>query len=488
MQNNISTKEQSFQEEISELSSLLPGIKKNFGVSPRTLRKEIVLLRLANFAKDFLNEQNRDLLYELVNNARDIKKIKFLNDQLEKHNELSGQAEKAIINILEDAAEYEKNLKEERDRARAVSASIGEGVLVVDKNYQIILINRKAEELLGISQKEALGKEILEMFDVLQGDKAVPLKERPVVKTLEKGDVVSIEIEDNFYYQVFVSGRKFPIRLTVSPLKGNGITGAVMVFADVSREKSLEEARAGFISTASHQLRTPLTAIRWYSEILQGDEAGVFSAEQKSFLEQIHNSALRLNDIINFLLNMARLEGGQIKVHSSRANIFHLTENLVKELNPLLREKKLHLDIEIDPKEAGMFEIVVDDALLSQVIGNLLSNAIRYTNENGSIKIKIGRAEKEFIYSIKDDGIGIPKNQKGRVFEKFFRAANAVSKIPDGNGLGLSLVKRLVETLGGKVWFSSEENKGAIFYFTIPIVSEEPIEMPVDSGQYKKTQ
>lgn len=460
----------SFQEGMPGSPFFLSEVKNGLNYSVEYLKKEAVLLYFKNFVQSFLNAQSRILIYELLNNTRDIRKIKLLDEQIKKRNENLITAEKAITNILEDITDYEKVIKEERDRFRAISSSIGDGLLVLNNHYRIVFINKKAEELLGFPHGLAIGKSVFNVFNVFKGNEKLSREERPLAQAFNKKETVAAEIEDNFYCQVPFSGRKFPVRLIVSPLKGGDISGAVMIFSDLSREKYLEEARMGFISTASHQLRTPLTAIRWYAEILRSDKAGAFSAEQKEFLEQIHSGALRLNEIVNVLLDLARAEGGQVKLHPVKLNIFNFTEELVKGLAPLIKEKNIDVGIEIKPQDLMLMEIFVDKAFLNQIIDNLLSNAVRYTNDSGKIEILIERLGQEIIYSIRDNGIGIPKNQKERVFEKFFRANNAVAKIPDGNGLGLALVKKIVEILGGKIWFESEESQGTTFYFTIPVV------------------
>ncbi len=368
-------------------------------------------------------------------------------------------AEEAMLNLLEDSKELEGRLS-------AIISSMGEGLIVVDINLKIVLINSMAEKLLEISSEKAVGKKINEIISLLKGEEKVLTEELPVVKTLKTGEAVSIDLEDNYYYQL-PSGRKFPVILSDAPLKGDNITGAVVIFKDVTNEKALDESKTSFISTASHQLRTPLTAIRWYTEMLNAGDAGPLSDDQKKFLSEIYGGVLRLGDTLNLLLTLARIEGGRIKIKAEKINISQFTDNLIKELEPSIKKKNISVEIKSNCKEIP--DINLEPALLSQVITNLLSNAIRYTNEDGHIEIGISCNGKEMIYYIKDNGIGIPEDQKNKIFEKFFRAENAMIKVPDGNGLGLVLVKSLVELWKGKVWFESELGKGTAFYFTIPI-------------------
>lgn len=420
---------------------------------------------IGNLTRDF-NKMRQALKFSIDNLEKEQEITLKKSLELERQNKLLSETEKAVMNLLEDGQISENYLKKERERLATIIFSMGEGLIVVDNNMKIILINSMAEKLLEISSGEAVGKKISEIVSLLKGEEKILTEELPVFKTLKTGESISVDLADNYYYQL-PSGKKFPIILNDAPLRGNGIIGAVVVFKDATDEKALDESRSSFISTASHQLRTPLTAIRWYTEMLNAGDAGPLSDNQKKFSNEIYGGVLRLGDTLNLLLTLARVEGRRMKIKNEKINIFQFTDNLIKNLGPSIKNKNLSVEIKSNRKEIS--DIDLDQTLLSQVITNLLSNAIRYTNEGGHIEIGISCNDKEMIYYIKDDGMGIPEDQKNRVFEKFFRAENAMTKIPDGNGLGLVLVKSLVEIWKGKVWFESELGKGTTFYFTIPI-------------------
>lgn len=242
------------------------------------------------------------------------------------------------------------------------------------------------------------------------------------------------------------------------------------------KQNNSSDAQNNFISIASHQLKTPITSMRWYAETLQSKNTGPLNEEQKNLVEKIHENAIKLEDIIDLSLSLAKIESGKIEKKISKINPVVFTNNIIKELEPQLKQKNISAVI-IPLKEP--LEINYDALMLQQIITNILSNGICYANNNGKIEIKMEKKKNELVYSIKDDGIGIPANQQNKIFNKFFRTDNASAVAPNGSGLGLSLAKTLVEINNGKIWFDSpaswidkndkEEKKGTIFYFTLPL-------------------
>ncbi len=397
--------------------------------------------------------------------------LEALKNNLEKTEE----TKMALFNIVEDVKQSEINLKEERDRSQAIISSMGEGLLVADIKNNIVLMNKKAENILETPIKEAIGKNLLNFITFIKKDKEVPPEEQPINKMFQTGKLTAIDLEDDFYLKI-PSGKIFPVEMIVSPLRGDGITASVIVFRDVSKEKALDEAKNSFISVASHQLRTPLTSIRWYTEILGSEDAGPLNENQKSFVSRVYNSALKLNEVINLLLSMAKIESGKPARKIIKIDLTAFTNDIIEELEPQFKQKNININL-IPPKET--VEVNYDASMLRQIITNFLSNTIRYANQDGHVEIKMEKKDKELVYSVKDDGIGVPANQQDKIFNKFFRADNASTAVPDGSGLGLSLIKALVEMNNGKVWFESpafwidkdgkEEKKGSIFYFTMAL-------------------
>ena len=377
------------------------------------------------------------------------------------------QTEFAMLNILEDAKEVEQNLGRERDRIKTIVSSMGEGLIVVDKNYQTVLINKMAEKILEMPENELIGKDIRKITSLLKGDQKVAQNDLPLEKMFKTGEIISVGIDDDFYY-FLPSGKKFPVAIIDAPLKnGDEIVGGIIVFRDITIEKSVDKMKSGFVSIASHQLRTPLTSIRWISEMLLSGDVGNIKKNQKEFIEDIDDSVLKLIELINTLLILSRVEAGNIEIKPAEIDLVKFSKDIVKEAEHLIEDKKLKVEIKLLKKIPS---IKLDSTILRQVISNLINNSIRYTDKKGKIKISIEQKDKEIIYSVADNGIGIPKKQQNKIFDKFFRADNARLKESNGSGIGLTLVKYLVELWKGKIWFESEEGKGTTFYFTIPLI------------------
>lgn len=432
-------------------------------------KKKLEIEHFSDFANRFLETQEHRLIVELMNSVLSLSKTKKIAKDLVNKNIQLERTEVAMMNILNDAKKLEEDLTEERDRVNAVISSMGEGLIVIDKDYRIILINDAAVKMLelsklGLTTVEELSANAREVIKTFKNEEELLADKNPIFEVFKNGKTIIIDLDDNFYFKTF-SGSKIPISLIVAPLKRDGITGIVIVFKDISEEKKLDEAKVNFMSVVSHQLRTPLTTIRWYAEMLNSGDAGELSESQKKFVEEVYGGVIRLNNTLNLILNLSRIEGGHLKVLPQKINLFNITNLILHGLSSLIGEKNISIIINMQDKD---LEVMLDPQMLTQVITNLLSNSIRYTNKEGKIEISTGNQDREIIYSIKDNGIGIPENQKSRVFEKFFRADNAISKAPDGNGLGLTLVKNLVEFWKGRVWFESQEGKGTTFYFTIP--------------------
>lgn len=387
----------------------------------------------------------------------------------------------AMLNILEDAKELEESITQDRDRLTGILAAMGEGLLVVDNGTRITLLNPLAGTLLGISHSQATGKKFDEVFRLYREEKRLIDADNPLVQALRNGQTLQTHLEDVFFVEG-ASGKRFPTSIVTNPLFKDGtLVGGVVVFRDSTEEKKLDESKVNFISVASHQLRTPLTAVRWYAEMLMSGDAGVLTDSQRQFIEEVYKGTTRLIEMVNMLLSLARVEGGRVKVEPFKIDVVSFTKTIIQELDVEIKRNNTHL-LCIEP--SSIFPAIsLDPSMLRQVIANLLSNAIRYTPSGGDVEVAFEAAEDAIKISVRDNGIGIPLEKQSRVFEKFFRADNALAKVPEGTGLGLNLVKELVGLWGGRVWFESPtlwrkgghtEHGGSCFYVTIPYKGMSP--------------
>jgi signal transduction histidine kinase len=245
------------------------------------------------------------------------------------------------------------------------------------------------------------------------------------------------------------------------------IVGAVEVFRDITKEKEIDKAKTEFVSLASHQLRTPLSTVNWYSEMLLTGDVGEVTADQKKYLEEIYNGNQRMVDLVNTLLDVSRIEMGTFLVEPKPTNIVNLAQSVIDEQKLQIDEKEIRLSTVF---EKNIPVIQTDPKLLRMVIQNLLSNSVKYTPNAGRVEVSLFLdTQKNVILKMSDTGYGIPKNQQDKIFTKLFRADNIIGKDTEGTGLGLYIAKSIVEQAGGKIYFDSKENKGTTFYVTLPL-------------------
>ena len=229
--------------------------------------------------------------------------------------------------------------------------------------------------------------------------------------------------------------------------------------------KNLNKMKSDFISAVSHELRTPLTSIKGYASILMTGKLGDVLPAQKERLEKIDKHSNSLVHLINNLLDIARIESGKIQMEIKDISIKETLDSVVDIITPQVKEKSISLKIN---SKVRFDKIKADQGQIERVFLNLLSNAVKFTPEKGSVTISIDEKEDDTQFSIEDTGIGIPPRDIPKVFQDFFRADNALDQKIKGSGLGLSLVKKIVEAHRGKIWFDSELGKGTRFTFTIP--------------------
>jgi PAS domain S-box-containing protein len=243
------------------------------------------------------------------------------------------------------------------------------------------------------------------------------------------------------------------------------LIGAV---SDITGRKRAEQMKSDFVSFVTHQLRTPLSGVKWMLELAM--DATDNPEEMASFVRDARVSTERLIRLVNDLLDTSRLERGKLEIVRQPVDVADLTQNVVRELAPLLAEKEERLTVQADE---ALPQPYVDRQLLRQAIMNLISNAMKYTPARGEIRIRITRGADGLRWEIRDSGIGIPPADLSKLFQKFYRAGNAVAVETEGTGLGLYLVRLIIERFGGKVWCESEEGKGSAFTLSLPVDAHE---------------
>lgn len=230
--------------------------------------------------------------------------------------------------------------------------------------------------------------------------------------------------------------------------------------------KEIDKAKTEFVSLASHQLRTPLTSVAWFSEMLLKSEVGHLNAKQGEYVQEIFTQNRRMIDLVDDLLNSSRIDMGMLKMEPKAIDFRLVLESVLEEIDPLAAEKRVRVEKNIP---GGLPIAEMDPEMARIAIQNVVSNAVKYTPEGGKVSVNLTREGSHIDLKVADTGYGIPKSQQGRIFTKMFRADNIRDKVTDGTGLGLYITKAIVKELGGKISFDSQEGKGTTFFVSFPI-------------------
>ncbi|MCD4693825.1 PAS domain S-box protein [bacterium] len=405
------------------------------------------------------------LLKEVVKSREeiDIKVEEQIKEIREKKKEVDDQ-QKAILNVLEDVSEEKDKTSEEKDKIKTILYSIGDGVFVLDENYKIIIFNKMAGKISGYSEEEAIGKRYDEVFSFIDEKKRED-RSGFIEGPMKHGRTQEMRLDTIL---ITKQGESVPVADSAAPIKDkNGkVKGCVVVFRDVTKEREIDKAKTEFVSLASHQLRTPLSSINWYAEMLMNGDAGKLNEEQLEFLGEIYKGNQRMVDLVNALLNVSRIELGTLAVNPEPLNFRDMSESVLNELKYQIKEKKLKISKNYNK---NIPKINADPSLIRIIFQNFLTNSVKYTPESGKIGVKIKIKGKNLLMEFSDSGYGIPKKQQNKIFSKLFRADNVREKDSQGTGLGLYIVKSIIDQANGKVWFKSAKNKGTTFYVEFPL-------------------
>ena len=363
---------------------------------------------------------------------------------------------KALMNMLEDVEETRGKMEEEKNKTLAVITNFADGILVFDKENTLSLINPQAEDFFKVKRKEIIGKSITELGTFPTIKSVVTLAGKEIKGIFRK----EVQIKENLVLEVS----------TIPIMREEEELGALIILHDITREKMIERMKTEFVSLSAHQLRTPLSAIKWTLRMLLDGDLGVITDEQRDFIEKTYKSNERMISLINDLLDVTRIDEGRYLYKPILTDLEPICQFVINSCQEEAERKKLKLKFK--KPEEKLPKAIVDVEKIKLVIQNLLENAIRYTKSGGEILVSLRHLKKEIEFSVRDTGIGIPKNQQARVFTKFFRAANVIRMETEGSGLGLFITKNIIEAHGGKIWFESEEGKGTTFYFTLPVKEE----------------
>jgi PAS domain S-box-containing protein len=376
---------------------------------------------------------------------------------------LKGDIERHIEEVIRPLRQERNLLQNEQARVQGVLQNMAEGVVVVDEQGKILMMNPAAEQIYGTTLAEAAGKHLSEKAGeqhlvTLAQEISTP-SERPISQE------VQVRATEDTKRTVRASG-------AIIQNEAGKVVGMLSALTDVAKHKEFQRAQRDFVAHVTHELRAPLASIQASLEILQNEVADKLKEGDNRLLATAMKNSERLAGLINSILDFSKIESGQMTVYPKKTDPEKIAREAVESLGPWAVKKKVHLSLDAN----GQLPMVeADSQRMVQVLVNLLSNAIKFTPSGGEIRVRLRLSPEKFAglgkfieYAVADTGCGIAKADQKKVFEKFVQIAAGEMHV-GGTGLGLAIAKALVHMQGGKMWLESEQAKGSTFLFTVPI-------------------
>lgn len=425
-----------------------------------SIKKILAIVKPHIFGKGFNNTNKSKVISKVIfplkmgNYSLGAIHIAFSRPGIFKNTQ-NGMISAMVATFSLSVAKLHTLIRSQHSKTISLVQSLNDGVVMFNNERSVVLTNKAILDFTGFPA---------DTFNLYEFDKLFSsIDVKMMINEMFKGGrvvhVSEVQFKDKFY------------EFLITPVKDNigKIVGGAIILHDITHLKEIDKMKTEFVSVASHQLRTPLTAIKLFTEMLINGDVGELQDRQKEYLADIYESTSRMVRLVNDLLSLSRLESGRLRVEPVDTNIISFIESIIEEVLPLATSKNVKIDFEKNKEKIP--NIFIDITLMRQVVNNLITNAVRYSadGKEGRVVVKVEKEKEGVLISIKDDGIGIPKRVQSRIFEKFFRADNAIKSETEGTGLGLYVSKMIVESSGGKIWFKSEEKKGTTFFISIPL-------------------
>lgn len=371
-----------------------------------------------------------------------------------------GQLSNAFNNMTARLKEALAINEEENEKLTSILTNMNDGVLATDEWGRVIVMNRRAKQMLGVEERVAIGMDLFALLGIPREPELLAARDEAQWKVISLPD----RGEDE----------ELQVRLSVTSIhrREKGISGNIVVLQDVTEQEKLEWARREFVANVSHELRTPLTTIKSYLEALE-DGALEEPELAKRFIGVTRNESERMIRLVTDLLHLSRLDSKQAELKKQPTDVGEMLEEVADRFSFQLRQRNLAIAIRVSP---AVGKVRLDRDQIDQVLDNLVSNAIKYAGDGGHLVItaQFTTADRKYLeISVEDDGIGIPKKDISRIFERFYRVDKARSRNMGGTGLGLSIAREIVKAHGGTITLESELNQGTKVAFTLPILADE---------------
>ncbi len=375
-------------------------------------------------------------------------------------------------------------LNQVSNKSDVVISAISDGVIAINNQGQIELINPAAQRIVGWDHQDALNLDYKSVLQLLTADgHEVDKTTDPVFEVLTTNQPTrrnDLQIQTS-------SGKKLSIQVVVSPIGRLG-AGAIIVFRDITKEQAEEKAQAEFISTASHEMRTPVASIEGYLGLALNPATATIDEKARDFITKAHQSAEHLGHLFTDLLDVTKADDGRLSNNPKVLNVVAFTTDIIDGLRPKADEKNLRLFFKPVTEDSGglrnvepVYYVDVDNDHLREILANLIENAIKYTPA-GEVVIDVQGDDEHVVVSVTDSGIGIPAEDIPHLFQKFYRVDNSDTREIGGTGLGLYLCRRLIEAMGGRIWVDSEYKKGSTFSVELPRISHEDANRRIETS------
>ncbi len=398
------------------------------------------------------------LLHE--ENSSQAKRNIDLNNQI---NDLKKQLSNNVAVHDQKTQEQMKSVNFQKGVLEMTLSGIDDGIIVVNQNKQIVIFNKAASNFTGLTDAEVIGKPI---------DAALKIFDQTNELTFAHYCPVKPADFEGLIYQKqglkMVGRKEIFVDFFSTQIKSNSYLGigCIITLKDVTREKQLESMKLDFVSMAAHELRTPLTSIKGYLSVFLEENKEKLDASGKTLLDSLSNATEQLSSLVENLLSVTRIERGVLEINLEKVDYPKFVKEMVDTLKPKSTDKQIQLEF-IQPAP-GIPPVKMDKLRITEVVANLINNAINYTEPGGSIKVNIVFQGKEVITSVADNGHGIPKEAQDHLFNKFYRVSNALGTGIKGTGLGLYITKSIIDIHHGRIWVESEPGKGSTFFFALP--------------------
>lgn len=385
--------------------------------------------------------------------------------------------------VDDNLSSLETKLSAVEGKSDVVINTIDDGVLAISREGNIELINPSAQQMIGWNQGDALGLSWKSVLKLVASDgKEVNELENPISQALAKNQPT----HSDKLFLLTSSGKRILVSIVSSPVGTDG-EGIIVVFRDITKEKAEEREQAEFISTASHEMRTPVASIEGYLGLALNPATAHIDEKARDFITKAHESARHLGRLFQDLLDISKAEDGRLKNEPEIVNVNEFVKEIFDGLTMKANEKQLNYvfmpDVVNESGEKSLqpiFYANIDPDHFREVVGNLIENAIKYTS-SGEVLVNVSGDDKQVSVSVKDSGIGIPAEDLPHLFQKFYRVDNSDTREIGGTGLGLYLSRRLAEAMSGNLRVESEYKHGSTFYLEIPRVNNTEAKHRLDS-------